>query len=131
MRGEFDLSLPHPHDLLYHARAARNRRHPHDQPQRKAQPTEALKYYRRAADHYHLDIRQYERVDSIAGEDNAFQVFTTDRLGRRHVYRARKIVLATGYYDVPNTLDVPGEELDKVCHYYKEAASRTTTMTWR
>jgi len=81
---------------------------------------EALKYYRRVADHYHLDIRQYERVDRIGGEDNAFQVSTTDRLGCHHVYRARKIVLATGYYDVPNMLGVPGEELDKVFHYYKE-----------
>jgi thioredoxin reductase (NADPH) len=83
--------------------------------------TEALKYYRRVADHYQLDIRQYERVDRIAGGDNAFQVFTTDRLEVSHVYQARKIVLATGYYDVPNMLDVPGEELDKVLHYYKEA----------
>jgi thioredoxin reductase (NADPH) len=83
--------------------------------------TEALKYYRRVADHYHLDIHQYERVDRIAGSDNAFQVFTTDRLGCNHVYLARKIVLATGYYDVPNRLDVPGEDLDKVLHYYKEA----------
>jgi thioredoxin reductase (NADPH) len=83
--------------------------------------TEALKYYRRVADHYRLEIRQYERVDQVAGGDNAFQVSTTDRLECRHVYRARKIVLATGYYDVPNKLDVPGEELDKVLHYYKEA----------
>ena len=83
--------------------------------------TEALKYYRKVAEHYRLDIRQYERVDRIAGGDGAFQVFTTDRLGRSHVYQARKIVLATGYYDVPNMLDVPGEELDKVLHYYKEA----------
>jgi len=82
--------------------------------------TEALKYYRRVAEHYHLDIRQYERVDRITGTDNAFQVFTTDRLGCAHVYHARKIVLATGYYDVPNKLNVPGEELDKVLHYYKE-----------
>ena len=83
--------------------------------------TEALKYYRRVADHYRLEIRQYERVDRIAGDDGAFQVFTTDRLECPHVYQARKIVLATGYYDVPNKLDVPGEELDKVLHYYKEA----------
>ncbi len=82
--------------------------------------TEALKYYRRVADHYHLDIRQYERVDRISGQDNAFEVFTTDRLGCAHTYRARKIVLATGYYDVPNRLNVPGEDLDKVLHYYKE-----------
>ena len=83
--------------------------------------TEALKYYRRVAEHFRLEIRQYERVDRIAGADGAFQVFTTDRLECPHVYRARKIVLATGYYDVPNMLDVPGEELGKVLHYYKEA----------
>ena len=83
--------------------------------------TEALKYYRRVAEHYKLNVHQYERVDSIQGEDNAFQVFSTDRLGANHIYTARKIVLATGYYDVPNMLDVPGEDLPKVLHYYKEA----------
>jgi len=83
--------------------------------------TEALKYYRRVADHYRLDVRQYERVDSIQGENEAFQVFTTDRLNCNHTYSARKIVLATGYYDVPNMLNVPGENLSKVLHYYKEA----------
>jgi thioredoxin reductase (NADPH) len=81
---------------------------------------EALKYYRRVADHFHLDIRQYERVDRVAGQDNAFEINTSDRLGCHHAYRARKVVLATGYYDVPNLLNVPGEELDKVLHYYKE-----------
>jgi len=82
--------------------------------------TEALKYYRKVAEHFHLDVHQYEKVDRIAGEDNAFQVHTTDKLGCPHVYHARKIVLATGYYDVPNMLNVPGEELDKVMHYYKD-----------
>src|SRR5215475_4829425 len=82
--------------------------------------TEALKYYRKVADHYKLPIRQYERVERITGEDNAFQVFTVDKLLCNRTYRARKIVLATGYYDVPNMLNVPGEELDKVIHYYKE-----------
>jgi thioredoxin reductase (NADPH) len=83
--------------------------------------TEALKYYRKVAEHFRLEIRQYERVARIAGGDGAFQVFTTDRLECRHEYHARKIVLATGYYDVPNMLDVPGEELGKVLHYYNEA----------
>ena len=78
--------------------------------------TEALKYYRRVADHYHLDIHQYEKVDRIIGEDNAFQVATTNRDGCSRTYSARKVVIATGYYDVPNTLGVPGEELDKVLH---------------
>jgi thioredoxin reductase (NADPH) len=82
--------------------------------------TEALKYYRRVAEHYKLDIRQYERVDTVEGGDNAFQVLTTDRYGCHHTYAARKIVLATGYYDVANRLNVPGEDLPKVMHYYKE-----------
>ncbi len=83
--------------------------------------TEALKYYRRVAEHYQLNIHQYERVDSIDGADGAFTVPTTDRLGVRHCYNAKKIVIATGYYDVPNLLNIPGEELPKVIHYYKEA----------
>ncbi len=77
--------------------------------------TEALKYYRRAAEHYQLDIRQYERVLKIEGDDRDFRVRTS-----KAKYAARKIILATGYYDLPNMLDVPGEQLDKVIHYYKE-----------
>src|SRR5579872_4079421 len=82
--------------------------------------TEALKYYRKVAAHFNLDVRQYEKVERIAGEDNRFEVFTTDRLGCPQVYLARKVVLATGYYDVPNRLGVAGEELPKCLHYYKE-----------
>ncbi len=77
--------------------------------------TEALKYYRRVADHYKLDIHQYELVNSIEGEDNAFVVTTS-----LSTYTARKIIIASGYYDVPNLLNVPGEDLPKVVHYYKE-----------
>jgi thioredoxin reductase (NADPH) len=77
--------------------------------------TEALKYYRRVAEHYKLDIHQYERVLSIDGVDGAFTIPTT-----KSCYRAKKIVVSTGYYDVPNLLGVPGEELPKVIHYYKE-----------
>jgi thioredoxin reductase (NADPH) len=78
--------------------------------------TEALKYYRRVADHYKLNIHQYERVLEIAGEDGDFLVKTT-----KGTYSARKIVLASGYYDLPNMLGIPGENMDKVIHYYKEA----------
>jgi thioredoxin reductase (NADPH) len=78
--------------------------------------TEALKYYRRVADHYKLTIHQYERVDSITGEDKSFTVSTS-----HGTYATKKIVISTGYYDVPNLLHVPGEELPKVIHYYKEA----------
>jgi thioredoxin reductase (NADPH) len=83
--------------------------------------TEALKYYRRVAAHYELDIRQYERVDSIEGEDGDFVVNSTRGDGEQRQTRARKVILSTGYYDLPNRLGVPGEDLPKVIHYYKEA----------
>ena len=78
--------------------------------------TEALKYYRRVAQHYKLDIRQYENVESFEGTDGNFTVRTS-----KGIYPAKKVVIASGYYDVPNLLNVPGEELPKVVHYYKEA----------
>jgi thioredoxin reductase (NADPH) len=78
--------------------------------------TEALKYYRRVADLYKLNIHQYERVLGFDGADNAFTI----RTGIAS-YSARKIILASGYYDIPNRLNVPGEDLEKVIHYYREA----------
>lgn len=81
---------------------------------------EALKYYRRVADYFKLDVHQYEQVDSIEGEDLNFTVRSTDRDGVQREYSAKKVILATGYYDVPNRLNVPGEDLPKVLHYYKE-----------
>ena len=81
---------------------------------------EALKYYRRVAEHYKLDVHQYERVTGFAGEDGAFTIHTEDRLSRPLSYQARKVILSTGYYDRPNMLNVPGEELPKVIHYYKD-----------
>ena len=82
---------------------------------------EALKYYRRVADHYKLNVHQYETVISVTGEDGAFVVSTSNRLGEPLQYLAKKIVLATGYYDVPRRLSCPGADLPKVIHYYKEA----------
>ncbi len=97
---------------------------------------EALEYYRKVADHYHLDIRQYERVEEITGHDGAFTVRTsrvsTEILGALEKpvehepsdgssqYAARKLVVATGYYDLPNIMNVPGEHLPNVFHYYRE-----------
>ena len=81
---------------------------------------EALKYYRRAAEHYDLDVRQYERVDDLQGGDGAFSVTTTNRIAGPQAYQARKIIIATGYYDIPVMMNVPGEDLPKVVHYYKE-----------
>ncbi len=81
---------------------------------------EALEYYRNVAQHYQLDVRQYQRVLRVAGYDGAFLAQTQDSHGQQHEYRARKIVVATGYYDLPNYLGIPGEELGKVLHYYRE-----------
>ncbi|HEY6249247.1 MAG TPA: YpdA family putative bacillithiol disulfide reductase [Candidatus Angelobacter sp.] len=81
---------------------------------------EALEYYRNVAQHYRLDVRQYQRVTSVSGSDGAFGVHTVDAYEKKHEYRAKKLVVATGYYDLPNWLNIPGENLSKVMHYYHE-----------
>jgi bacillithiol disulfide reductase len=81
---------------------------------------EALEYYRKVAEHYDLDIRQYEWVKTVMGEDGNFSITATDRSGRPHDYRTRKVIVSTGYYDLANQLGLPGEELPKVSHYYGE-----------
>jgi thioredoxin reductase (NADPH) len=87
-----------------------------------AKPTrlEALEYYRRVTEHYHLHVRQYEWVKTITGDDGKFCVTTSDRHGAIRDYRARKIIVATGYYDLANRIGIPGEDLEKVFHYYNE-----------
>ncbi len=82
---------------------------------------EALKYYRKAAEHYELEIRLYEAVEHIEGSDGHFVVHTRTADGVAGQYSGRKIVIATGYYDLPNLLGVPGEDLPHVSHYYTEA----------
>ncbi len=77
---------------------------------------EALEYYRRTAESHELDIHVYEEVQSVGGSDGDFNV-TTDKSS----YKADKVVVATGFYDIAKKMDVPGEELDKVTHYYDEA----------
>jgi bacillithiol disulfide reductase len=81
---------------------------------------EALEYYRNVAQHYRLDVRQYQQVLSVTGYDGAFRVNVRDRHDHELEYSARKIVVATGYYDLPNYMGVPGEDLPKVVHYYRE-----------
>jgi thioredoxin reductase (NADPH) len=93
---------------------------PFSSPNQKPTRSEALEYYRKVAEHYALDIRQYENVDRVTGSDGAFTVHTTDRFDRPIQHRARKLVIATGYYDLPNYLGLPGEDLSKVKHYYHE-----------
>ena len=77
--------------------------------------SEALEYYRRAAEHYNLPINLYESVTAVEGEDGDFTVKTT-----KAEYKAKKIVVATGFYGSPNKMNVPGEDLPKVKHYYDE-----------
>jgi thioredoxin reductase (NADPH) len=93
---------------------------PFASPNQKPTRGEALEYYRKVAEHYQLDVRQYEPVQKVEGTDGEFVVYTTDRHGRNCRYEARKLIVATGYYDRPNLMRVPGEELPKVLHYYRE-----------
>ena len=81
---------------------------------------EALEYYRKVSEKYQLDVRQYERVEQIDGSDGAFKLLTSNLHGKVHHYTAKKLILATGYYDLPNLMHVPGEDLPKVFHYYRE-----------
>jgi thioredoxin reductase (NADPH) len=81
---------------------------------------EALEYYRKVADHYELRVCQYHWVKTVTGGDNKFRVTATDRHGGIHDFRARKVIVATGYYDLPNLMHIPGEDLPKVFHYYHE-----------
>jgi len=81
---------------------------------------EALKYYRKTAEHYELELRLYERVTSVYGQDGHFSVVTKLENGREDKYEGKKLAVATGYYDLPNSLGVRGEELPHVSHYYTE-----------
>lgn len=81
---------------------------------------EALKYYRKAAEHYGLELRLYERVIGLEGSDGNFTVVTLPEKGAQEKYRCKKVAVATGYYDLPNELGVPGENLPHVSHYYTE-----------
>jgi thioredoxin reductase (NADPH) len=93
---------------------------PFSSPNQKPSRNEALEYYRKVAEHYQLEFRQYQTVSGVTGEDGDFTITTIDQYSRHHAYSARKVILATGYYDLPNYLDVPGEELPKVLHYYHD-----------
>lgn len=81
---------------------------------------EALKYYRKGAEHYELDLRLYEKVLRVDGHEGAFTVVTETDAGIEQRYHAKNIVVATGYYDLPNEMGVPGEHQPHVNHYYTE-----------
>jgi thioredoxin reductase (NADPH) len=96
---------------------------PYDKPTR----LEALRYYRRVVDTYGLQVSLHEEVCAIdppspeAGQGEAVFTVTSKGRGGTRVRQARAVVLAIGYYDLPNYLGVPGEELPHVSHYYTEA----------
>lgn len=76
---------------------------------------EAIEYYRGVAAREQLDVRLYEEVHDVRGTRGDFVVVTS-----RGEHRARNVVVATGFFDIPNLLNVPGEDLPKVSHYYRE-----------
>lgn len=82
--------------------------------------TEALKYYRKGTEHYALELRLFERVLRVDGHDGAFTAVTETESGTEERYQAKKVVVATGYYDLPNEMGVPGEHSPHVSHYYTE-----------
>jgi thioredoxin reductase (NADPH) len=101
---------------------------PHEKPYR----DEALSYYRAVAAQAKLRIRSYEEVTAIrpiVSEDGSegFELTSVDRAGEERRTRTRYAIVATGYFDHPNLLGIPGEELPNVTHYYREAHPYTGT----
>lgn len=82
---------------------------------------EALAYYRMVASREQLPVNCYETVTAATKTADGFAVTTTDRFAREHRYESRFLVIATGYFDHPNRLHVPGEDLPKVSSFYTEA----------
>jgi thioredoxin reductase (NADPH) len=76
---------------------------------------EALEYYRRIVTTNKLQINLFEKVEHISSDKDAFTV-----ISNKATYKTGSVVIATGFYDIPNYMNVPGEDLDKVSHYYKE-----------
>ena len=77
--------------------------------------SEALEYYRRIAVSNQLNINLFERVESVQKHSDYFLVQTS-----KQTYSTKNVIVATGFYDIPNYLNVPGENLPKVFHYYKD-----------
>lgn len=76
---------------------------------------EALEYYQGIARHRNININLYEKVEKISKENEMFTIETTKR-----TYAARNVIISTGFYDIPNLMNIPGEYLPKVKHYYTE-----------
>ncbi|MBT2293403.1 YpdA family putative bacillithiol disulfide reductase [Paenibacillus albidus] len=95
---------------------------PFTSPNEKPYRHEALVYYRRAAAQHKLEIAAYEEVQTVERlTDGTFAVHTTNKRGAQQTRQAANVVIATGYFDQPNLIGIPGEELPKVTHYFGEA----------
>lgn len=81
----------------------------------KPKKSEALEYYRRIVASNNLDIRLFEKVERVEKSRDDFKIFT-----EKNNYSASNVVIATGFYDLPNKLEAPGEDLPKVSHYYSD-----------
>jgi len=81
----------------------------------KPKRNEALEYYRRIVSSNKLSINLFEKVEDVQKSDDMFKIVTD-----KNEYSASNVIIATGFYDIPNLLDIPGEDLDKVSHYYKD-----------
>lgn len=78
--------------------------------------SEALKYYRKVVNHFDLQMKLFTRVDNVKKEGDVFILKT-----QNETLKAKKVIISTGYYDVPRYLNVPGETMPHVSHYYDEA----------
>lgn len=76
---------------------------------------EALEYYQGIARQRGININLYEKVEKVSKENEIFTVATT-----KGAYAARNVIISTGFYDIPNPMNIPGEDLPKVKHYYTE-----------
>lgn len=85
---------------------------------------EALEYYRRIVTSNHLKINLFERVEKIETKDNLHKITTS-----KTSYRSKNVIIATGFYDIPNYLNIPGEDLPKVAHYYGDPHFYATQKT--
>ena len=77
---------------------------------------ESLEYYRRVTESWKLNVKTYEEVKIIFRIDDGFKVVTS-----KGEYTAKKIIITTGFFDFPNLLNIPGEKMPKVKHYFDEA----------
>ncbi|MCR8962716.1 YpdA family putative bacillithiol disulfide reductase [Brevibacillus halotolerans] len=94
---------------------------PFTTPNEKPTRLEALHYYRMVAKRYDIRVQTFEVVGRIEQVDKHFVVSSTDRFGTAKQYETKRVVIATGYFDNPNRLGIPGEELPKVSSFYTEA----------